>query len=232
MASTPETADAADAAPAVTAAPPHSKLVWWGVWTAGWIVTRPYRLTATGIEHVPRTGAMVLASTHRSNLDTFVVGVPIPFQKLRPMAKIELFDNPVLAFVIGRGGGFPVRRGERDQQALDTAVAILREGGVISMFPEGTRSAEGGRAHIGAAQLALMTGAALVPVAVSGTDQIRFWPPRFPRFRAAYGPPIEVDDLLERYDVTDASDLRRAARDATERWKVAIAALRAEVARG
>ncbi len=75
----------------------------------------------------------------------------------------------------------------------------------------------------GAARLALAGHAAFVPVAVAGTDDVRLWPPRIPRFRVAYGPPIRLDDL-------EGAGLRTAADEATERWKAAVAELRAKIA--
>jgi 1-acyl-sn-glycerol-3-phosphate acyltransferase len=140
------------------------------------------------------------------------------------MAKIELYRNPVMAWILRRSGAFPVHRGQGDAQAVATALAILREGGLLAMFPEGTRNRAGkARVRSGAARLALAGEAALVPVAVAGTDEVRLWPPRIPRFRVAYGPPLDLEDLR-------GTDLRTAADEATERWKVAVAELRADIA--
>jgi 1-acyl-sn-glycerol-3-phosphate acyltransferase len=140
------------------------------------------------------------------------------------MAKIELYRNPLLAWVLKHGGAFPVDRGKQDRQAVETALALLRSGELLCMYPEGTRNRDGkARVHTGAARLALEAGAAFVPVAVRGTDEVRAWPPRVPRFRVAYGAPIELDDLR------GTDDLRRASHEATERWKAAIAQLRAQL---
>lgn len=215
MASTP-----ADARRPTVEPPENSTAVYWAIWSTAWLTTRPFRLHAVGVENVPRTGGVVLASMHRSNWDTFAIGAPLPFRQLRPMAKVELYRNPALAWVISRGGGFPVDRGKADANAVATAVALLEAGELLCMYPEGTRNRNGkARVHTGAARLALVTGAALVPVAHSGTDQVRAWPPRFPKFRVAYGAPIPLDDLRE-WD-----DERRASFEATERWKRAIAEL-------
>ena len=86
---------------------------------------------------------MVLASLHRSNWDTMAVGVPLRHRRLRPMAKIELYGNPLMAWLLRRAGAFPVRRGQGDAEAVATALAILREGGLLAMFPEGTRNPSG-----------------------------------------------------------------------------------------
>ena len=220
MASTP-----AELRAPVVPAPAQSAFVYGALRTIFALILRPiFRLRAVGVENVPKSGPVVLASLHRSNWDTMSVGVPLKHRTLRPMAKIELYRNPLMAWLLRRGGAFPVRRGQGDAEAVATALAILREGGMLAMFPEGTRNRDGkARVRSGAARLALAGNAAFVPVAVAGTDEVRLWPPRIPRFRVAYGPPIPLDDLR-------GQDLRTAAEEATERWKAAVVNLRAEIA--
>jgi len=203
-------------------APPQSAFVYESIrWLTGLPMRAAFRVQVDGIEHVPRTGGVVLAPTHRSNWDTIVLGVPLR-RPLRAMAKIELYRNPVLGWVLRTGGAFPVERGKGDEQAIATSLALLRAGEILLVYPEGTRNRDGtARAHSRAARLALMAGADLLPATVIGTDRARMWPPRSSRFHGAFGPPIELDDLREN------PDLRRAAHTATERWKVAVAALRA-----
>jgi 1-acyl-sn-glycerol-3-phosphate acyltransferase len=178
-----------------------------------------YRLKTVGREHVPAEGPVVLASLHRSNWDSLAVGVRLP-RRMRPMAKIELMRAPVLGWILRHGGAFPVRRGEADLQAIASALAILRAGGVLLMFPEGTRNRDGtAEVQPGAARIALQAGAAIVPVAVFNTDRARLWPPRFPQFRVGYGAPLELSDLK-------GLPLRVAAAEATARWQRAVTELR------
>jgi 1-acyl-sn-glycerol-3-phosphate acyltransferase len=155
-----------------------------------------YRLQSTGVENVPKGGA-VLAANHTSNFDPWPLGFPLwPGQQLYFMAKSELF-NPALAPVLRAGGAFPVRRGESDIQAIQTAVELCKSGKIVAMFPEGTRRQKGlrkkftARPHAGAARIALAAGVPLVPAAISGTDRML----RLPRLAVAYGPAIPVDDL-------------------------------------
>lgn len=126
-----------------------------------------------GREHEPATGPLVVVSNHRSVLDPLVVGSALR-RRVRFMAKEELFRVPVLRWWVAACGAFPVRRGEADRQALRTALKILADGGVLVMFPEGTRAI--GRElrppEPGAALLALRAGAALLPVAITGTDEV------------------------------------------------------------
>src|SRR5919201_714239 len=175
---------------------PFYKLV--GV--ASWPVTRfLYRLRATGREHVPRRGGFVLAANHTSNFDPWPLGMPLfPRRTLRFMAKIELF-NPLLKPLLIGGGAFPVRRGEADHEAIETAVRLAREGEGVVMFPEGTRRRKGlrkkfdPRPHTGAARIALAADVPLVPAAIKGTDRLA----RLGPLKVAYGPPIRLDDLRE-----------------------------------
>lgn len=126
-----------------------------------------------GREHEPATGPLIVVSNHLSDLDPLAVGValrrPVAF-----MAKHELFQVPGVRWWITACGAFPVRRGEPDRRALRTALGILQRGGALVMFPEGTRGRDRTlrEPEPGAALLAQRTGAALLPVAVLGTDVV------------------------------------------------------------
>jgi 1-acyl-sn-glycerol-3-phosphate acyltransferase len=176
-----------------------------------------FRLRERGREHLPE-GGFVLAANHNSNFDPWPLGIPLfPDRYLRFMAKSELFWTPFKQFAIA-AGAFPVRRGERDTAALETATQLCREGHVVVMFPEGTRRKKGmrkkyeARAHTGAARIALDAGVPLVPAGIVGTDRLG----RLAQLRVAYGPPIPLDDLAGRED---------APQVATERLMAAIGEL-------
>jgi len=156
-----------------------------------------YRERWRGVEHLPREGGYVLSANHWSSFDPWPLGMPLfPRRFLRFMAKSELFWFPLGPF-ISACGAFPVRRGQRDQEAIDTAVRLCREGHVVVMFPEGTRRQKGlrkkyeARWRTGAARIALEAGVPIVPAAVSGTDRLL----RLGRLRVAFAPPVAVDDL-------------------------------------
>ena len=139
----------------------------------------------------------MLACNHISSFDPWPLGIPLwPARYLRFMAKSELYWWP-LRYVVDGAGAFPVRRGQADVEAIETAVRLAREGHVIAMFPEGTRRRKGlvkkfeARPRSGAARIALEAGVPLVPAAVAGTDRlVRLGP-----LRVAYGTPVEIDDL-------------------------------------
>lgn len=184
-----------------------------------------FRLTVRGREQLPANGGYVLAANHTSNFDPWPLGLPLfPRRYLRFMAKSELFWFP-LGWIIGAAGAFRVRRGERDTVAIETAVALCREGHVIVMFPEGTRRRKGvrkkheARWHTGAARIALAARVPLVPAAISGTNRLS----RLARLRVSYGSPVPLDDLLDR-EVPEAADI------ATERLQEAILGLEASLA--
>jgi 1-acyl-sn-glycerol-3-phosphate acyltransferase len=156
-----------------------------------------YRLRADGQENLPQEGGYVLAANHTSNFDPWPLGLPLwPKRFLRFMAKSELYWWP-LRHLINGAGGFPVRRGERDVEAIATAVDLARSGNVVAMFPHGTRQRKGlvkrhqPRAHTGAARIALEAGVPLVPAAIAGTDRLS----RLGPLRVRYGKPIPLDDL-------------------------------------
>ena len=175
---------------------------------ASWpVVKLAFRLRARGVEHVPREGGCVLAANHISNLDPWALGLPLfPRRFLRFMAKAELYWFP-LGLILDVGGAFPVRRGQRDVEAIETAVRLCREGHVVVMFPEGTRRKKGlrkkweARAHTGAARIALEADVPLVPAAIRGTDTLT----RLGPLRVAYGRPVAVDDLRGRDDAAQAA---------------------------
>jgi glycerol-3-phosphate dehydrogenase (NAD(P)+) len=133
-----------------------------------------FRLRRIGTEHIPAEGPVLLASNHRSFSDPFVLGTCLG-RPLRFVAKVELFEKRWQARLLLALGAFPIRRGESDEQAMETARVILERGGAVGIFPEGTRVRPGPleEPKRGIGRLALETGAPVVPVAVIGTEDIR-----------------------------------------------------------
>ncbi len=184
-----------------------------------------YRLRARGRENIPSEGGFVLACNHMSSFDPWPLGLPLwPRRFLRFMAKSELYWFP-LTLILNGAGAFPVRRGQADTEAIETAVQLARAGHVVAMFPEGTRRRKGlvkrfeARPRSGAARIALEAGVPLVPAAVRGTDHLR----RLAAIRVAYGPPVDIDDLR------GGADVREAALEATDRLMARIDELEASL---
>jgi len=134
-----------------------------------------FRMQRIGREHIPAEGPVILAANHRSFFDPFVIGT-MTRRPVYYVAKQELFGySRVLSWLLNALGAFPVDRGHGDQETIETAKVILGRGGIVLMFPEGTRTRPGslGRPKRGVGRLALETGAPVVPIAVIGTEDIR-----------------------------------------------------------
>lgn len=150
-----------------------------------------------GFDNFPATGPCILASNHISNLDVIYLGICAP-RHPHFMAKVELYKNPIFAWVIRQCGSFPVNRGENDTWALRQAGRVLEAGQLLCMFPEGTRSkdkAQLRRGKVGAVRLALDYHAPIVPVAISGTETFGFKGWKGNKIRIQAGPPLDMAAL-------------------------------------
>ena len=151
-----------------------------------------FRLGRMGREHIPKRGGVLLAANHRSFLDPFVIACCT----LRPcyfMAKRELFEGRLQGWILNGLGAFPVRRGDSDEEAMETARQLLERGEAVTVFPEGTRIRRGSleRPRRGAGRLALETGVPVVPIAVLGSERARRgWRIRPVKVRVRCGRPL------------------------------------------
>jgi 1-acyl-sn-glycerol-3-phosphate acyltransferase len=164
-----------------------------------WVVFHTiWPLRSSGEENVPREGAAVIVSNHLSLIDPFVVGFAAK-RLVNFMGKEELFRMPVLGFLIRKLGSFPVDRSRRDPAAMRIAMTVLKDGELLGMFPEGTRSTTGEMIEFraGAARLAARTHVPLIPAAVFNTNHAL--PPgkfvRPARIAVRFGEPFELTEL-------------------------------------
>jgi 1-acyl-sn-glycerol-3-phosphate acyltransferase len=151
-----------------------------------------YRVRAIGVENVPKTGALILAPNHFSQMDHFFTGLYLR-RKVRFMAKSQMFGPPVLTYIYKHGGVFPVRRGHRDEEAFKTAFTLLDQGEMLLVYAEGGRSRSGtlGEVKPGVGRIALESGAPVVPVAIHGSAGVRRWKRlRFPKITVEFGEPL------------------------------------------
>lgn len=196
-----------------TVVPPVAKAVW--------------RPTVTGLDHVPNRGPVILASNHRSFVDSVVIPIVVP-RKVVFLAKSDYFTGSGVKGALSRAwfsglGMLPVDRDDTAaaMNSLQTALEVLGKGEAFGIYPEGTRSRDGRlyRGRTGVAHLALTSGAPIVPVGLAGTEQLQPIGSRLPRLAdvsVTFGEPITVGDEY------DGVALGRARRDLTDRVMAAI----------
>ncbi len=187
------------------------------------LVTPLVRRRVFGREHVPATGPVVMVANHSSMLDGPVISTALCATR-RPvfLIKREMFRGP-LGALLTRVGQVPINRGSVDRAPLLTAVRVLRGGGFVGIFPEGSRgSGDVAQAHNGAAWLARAGDAVLLPVACRGTFRAPGTPRRWrPRVDVLIGEPLPVP----------AGRGKAALVPATEQVRVALATLVTELDR-
>lgn len=176
--------------------------------TVGTALRLGWRPSVHGLEHLPRDGGAILASNHLSVADELFLGTVVP-RHIAFWAKAEYFSGRGLRGWITRTtvdgmGAIRVERGggRAALAAFDAAVPVLRDGGLVAVYPEGTRSPDGRlyRGRTGAVRLARQAGVPIIPVGVLGTDRVQPIGARFPRLhRIAYrfGAPIEVAGRID-----------------------------------
>jgi 1-acyl-sn-glycerol-3-phosphate acyltransferase len=158
-----------------------------------------FRFRVSGAEHVPDTGPAVIAPNHKSFYDSFFIGLATK-RPLHFMAKTELIDGTWYGRLLCALGAFPVRRGEADPDALETARVHLEKGRVLAMFPEGTRHRDPDALRApkrGPGRLAIEAQAPIVPCAITGTEKlfIAGFIPKPIKVQVAFAPAITPAQL-------------------------------------
>ena len=162
------------------------------------VIKAVFGLRVTGVEKVPRTGGLLMASNHISELDPPVLGSCIP-RIVHFMAKSELFRGRAATWFFARINAFPVDRKRIDRASLRTAESILLSQGALLMFPEGTRSHDGRalRPKPGIGMLVQRTGVPVLPIFIHGTDRPLGAVLRRPRFSVSLGDPIAPEEMTD-----------------------------------
>ena len=169
-----------------------------------------YDLHIEGRENIPKGRAFVYASNHRSYADPVLVSIS-GRGRFSFMAKSELFEKPLFAWLIRALGAFPVERGKGDTAAIDRAVANVQHGTNLLIFPEGTRSKDGrvGRGKTGVALIAARAKADVVPVGISFVGKLHFRS----KVTVRIGAPIPAATLAVEDGLTDRELLRKLKSD-------------------
>ena len=151
------------------------------------------RIDVIGLENIPNTGSVVLASNHVSLLDPPLIGSLVD-RKVHFMAKDELFKNSITNYVFTKLGAFPVKRGCADRNAIKKALDILAENKILAIFPEGTRSKNGSLSPLeaGAMMIAVKSKSTVVPVAIKGPEKLSFTN-LFPKVKIIFGKPLMIN---------------------------------------
>jgi 1-acyl-sn-glycerol-3-phosphate acyltransferase len=206
-------------------------MAYWGLKAVLWPLFRlVFRWRIEGRENIPSEGPAVIAASHQSFCDSLFLALAIR-RRLTFLAKAEYFDSKKTAWFFRAVGQIPIQRGGGDAsaRALETARGVLKEGNLIGLYPEGTRSTDGKvhRGRTGVARLALECGVPVVPVGISGTDRIQprgsRWLRPFRPVRVSFGPPITFDSAA----LVDAE----TGRTSSERLRSFTDQLMAEIAR-
>ena len=156
------------------------------------------RAEVIGRDNIPSSPPYLLVTNHLSAFDIPLLSSVFP-HAIRALAAIEHRSNPLFAPILEASGAIWVRRGEVDRQALRQSLAVLEEGEVLGVAPEGTRAGEShalqeGKA--GAAYVATRADVPIVPVGIAGTEKIKHNFPRLRRtaVRVAVGEPFRLPE--------------------------------------
>lgn len=145
-------------------------------WATYWIARIYFKLfrglRIYGLENVPKHGPVILAGNHISNMDPPLVGSAVK-RKTWYMAKKELFANRWINWYLRNLGAFPVDRGKADLEAIRTSIKVIKDGGALVIFPEGTRHQQGslGKAQSGVVMIALRTQATIIPCGITNSGE-------------------------------------------------------------
>ena len=167
-----------------------------------------YRVEKIDLHKVPRNGKFIICSNHISYLDPVVIGAYIP-RCVYFMAKKELYNNKFLSSLVTFLNAFPVERQAFNRKAFSISFEVLKDGNVLGLFPEGTRSTDGvlRGGKKGTGFIAAASNTPILPVAISGTNKIIQKPYRrifFPRVKLIVGDIIDIKDILKEHSKKEA----------------------------
>ena len=125
-----------------------------------------------GKENVPRKGALIIVANHISDIDAGILNASIP-RRVEFMAKADLFQKPIISQFFRAYGAFPINENGKEFYSINHSLHILNRNGAIGIFPEGAKNPTAlGQAMLGSAMIAMMSGAPILPVGITGTESV------------------------------------------------------------
>lgn len=152
-----------------------------------------YKVNVTGKENIPKEGGFIICANHGAALDPIILILNVK-QKVHYMGKEELFKNKFNAFFLRKFGVFPVRRNTADMTSIRKSISILKDGGVLGIFPEGTRNKSKSqiKAQPGVALIAVKSNVKILPVGIS--SEYKF----FGRIDVKIGKPMDLSNYYSK----------------------------------
>ncbi len=179
-----------------------------------------YRIRVEGLANVPKRGPAIIAANHLSFPDSFFIPLVVKRRRVTYLAKADYFKSWKTAWFFKMVGQIPMDRsgGSKSQTALDTAHGVLKEGKLLGIYPEGTRSPDGFlyRGRTGVARLALTAGVPVVPVGLVGTEEVMPKDAKMPRLRGRHIVRVRFGKPLEFSRYAGRERDRLALRSATD----------------
>ena len=175
-----------------------------------------FRIRVIGAENIPKKGGVILSGNHMSNHDPLILAISQK-RSLSFMAKDSVLKIPILGPILKAVGVFPVKRGSGDIGAVKKAIEVLKDGKMLSLFPEGTRNKTGERLapfQSGAALIAYKSEAVIVPVGIISSYKL------FSTITIIYNKPIDLKKYGEKPDIKlVTSDLKEVILNTLEEGK-------------
>ena len=152
-----------------------------------------YKIKYVGTENIPAEGGFILASNHMCALDPLFIAIGMEKRQLHFMGKKELFENKMIRWFLSTVNGFPIVRGGADTEAMNYAIRIVKEGKILGIFPEGTRSKDHrpGKAKSGVAVIAKAAKSDILPVSIYSSDEMK----KHTKLTIRFGEVIHFDEL-------------------------------------
>ena len=192
-----------------------------------------FRGRTHGLEHIPTTGGVLIASNHQSFLDPVLAALALP-REAHFMGRDSLFRNRWFRRLIESLNCFPIRRGTADLRAIKETLRRLKAGHIVVTFPEGTRTETGavGPMHAGVILIARKAGVAILPTAICGAFEA--WPrdrklPKRHRVVVAYGPPLTPDAMRQMSDEACVAEVRGRILELFERHQPEVGTVPARI---